>query len=422
MLDTYLQTLRRFDPNVRLFLLSAALIGFTASSGIQAVLMNLYLLRLGYGLEFVGQINAIGGLTFALFSMPVAILCRRWGSRRMMIVGIALITTGSALLPLIEFAPVAWWTPALLASRLPNAIGFALYVVSASPFLMAATSGRERTHVFSVQIAMWPLAGFAGGLVGGLLPEFFAAILDLSMDSPAPFRYSLFLSALVLSPGVVALMATRESVVDEEPEGGPDPVPAPIGPLVFTFMVLLFQTACVGVVHTFLNVYLDAELRVSTALIGAILATGALVSGIATLATPLLSARLGHVRVVLLGSLGTVVGLLPLVLLAHWGAAGLGFVAMIALASLRSPAMMVYQQEMVPQRWRPLMSGAANMASGLSFAAASLGGGYLIPMLGYRSLSLASMGSMLLGTLIFWGYFRTPRGEYARGGLSPSSP
>ena len=72
MPDTYLQTVRQFNRNVRLFLLSAALIGFTTSGGVQGVLLNLYLLRLGYGLDFVGQINSIGGLVFALFSLPAA--------------------------------------------------------------------------------------------------------------------------------------------------------------------------------------------------------------------------------------------------------------------------------------------------------------------------------------------------------------
>jgi hypothetical protein len=34
------------------------------------VVFNLYLLRLGYDPTFVGQINSIGLLTFALASMP----------------------------------------------------------------------------------------------------------------------------------------------------------------------------------------------------------------------------------------------------------------------------------------------------------------------------------------------------------------
>jgi len=415
MPDSYLQIVRQFDRNVRLFLLSAALIGFTAAGGIQAVLMNLYLLRLGYGLDFVGQINAIGGLTFALFSLPVAMLCRRWGSRRMMIVGIVLITVSSILIPLIEFAPAAWWTPALLCFRLPSAIGFAFYIVSTTPFLMGSTSGRERTHAFSVQIALRPLAGFAGSLVGGLLPEFFAAILGLSLDDPAPFRYALLLSAVLLVPGIVALMATRETEVEEQQDDADDPVPAPVGPFVFVFLVLFFQTMCVGLMHTFFNVYLDMEMKISTVLIGAIIAVSSLVSGVATLSTPLLSARFGHVRVIILGSIGTMFSLLPLVLLAHWGAAGIAFIGMSALSSLRTPAMMVYQQEMVPQRWRAIMSGISNLAVGLSFSVTALGGGYIIPILGYRNMGLIAMGFMSLGTLIFWGYFRTQRGEYARG-------
>ena len=51
MLTLYLSTLRRANRNVRLYLLSVALLGFTTSGGIQPVLLNLYLLRLGHGLS-----------------------------------------------------------------------------------------------------------------------------------------------------------------------------------------------------------------------------------------------------------------------------------------------------------------------------------------------------------------------------------
>ena len=108
--------------------------------------------------------------------------------------------------------------------------------------------------------------------------------------------------------------------------------------------------------------YLDADLKVSTALIGALVATSQLVGGVAALATPLVSARWGHVRVIIWGSLGSVFSLLPLVLLSRWEAAGLGFVGLSALGSLRVPAFMVYQQEMVSRRWRAVMSGAVSMA------------------------------------------------------------
>ena len=66
MVTTYIHTLRLFNRDVRLYLISAALIGFTFL-GIYAVLFNLYLLRLGYGPEFIGTVNGVSQLGFALF-------------------------------------------------------------------------------------------------------------------------------------------------------------------------------------------------------------------------------------------------------------------------------------------------------------------------------------------------------------------
>ena len=413
MLATYLGTLRQINRNVRLFLVSTALLGFTVSGGIYPVLFNLYLLRLGYGVDFIGLFNGTGGLSFALFSLPAGVMCRRWGNRRMLIWGLALIAVSSGALPLAEFAPAAWQKAALLSTRVPTALGFALYIVSATPFLMSSTTRQERTHAFSLQTAFWPLAGFGGSLVAGFLPGFFAALTGTSLDSPAAFRYPLLLGSALLIPGVLALMATRETDEEHPPEKTCDAGPAPLGPIAFIALVLLLQTACMGVVHTFFNVYLEVDLEVSTVLIGTLFAAGQLMGGVAALATPLLSARWGHARIVVWGSLGTALNLLPLVLFAHWGAAGIGFMGVSALTSLRVPALMVYQQEMVPRRWWALMSGAANMASGLSYSGATLSGGYLIPLLGFPGLCLMANGLMLVGTLIFWAYFRIPRGEYA---------
>ena len=50
----------------------------------------------------------------------------------------------------------------------------------------------------------------------------------------------------------------------------------------------------------------------------------------------------------------------------------------------------------------------------------ALGGGYVIPALGYRSLCLMGAGLMAIGTVVFWAYFRVPRGEYARGSGPPT--
>jgi MFS family permease len=76
---SYLQQVRRFNRDVRLYLLSRTMVGFGYFC-LYSVLFNLYLLRLGYGPGFVGLVNAVGFLTNALFSLPAGALGRRWGA------------------------------------------------------------------------------------------------------------------------------------------------------------------------------------------------------------------------------------------------------------------------------------------------------------------------------------------------------
>ena len=85
-----------------------------------------------------------------------------------------------------------------------------MYFVNTAPFVMTVTHQSERNHVFSVQAAVWSLAGFAGSLIGGFLPGLFAIYLGVSLDQAAPYRYSLLVASLLLIPSVLAIVATRE--------------------------------------------------------------------------------------------------------------------------------------------------------------------------------------------------------------------
>ena len=100
MASGYLEKLRMFNRDVRLYLITSALIGFTVFGGIYPVLLNLYLLRLGYGPEFIGIVNASFPFAMVVFSLPAGVLGQRFSTRRMMIVGLGLCVLGSGLLPL----------------------------------------------------------------------------------------------------------------------------------------------------------------------------------------------------------------------------------------------------------------------------------------------------------------------------------
>ena len=117
----YLRAMRLFSRDVRLFLLSSALIGF-CWKGIYAVLFNLYLLRLGYGPRFIGIANAVPTLTYGLACLPAGVLGGRWGVRRSMTLGVVIVAVGLALPPCAEWLPAsvraAWLILAYSVARL----------------------------------------------------------------------------------------------------------------------------------------------------------------------------------------------------------------------------------------------------------------------------------------------------------------
>jgi len=416
MITEYFQKLRLFSRNVWLYIVSSMALGF-AYSGIYLVLFNLYLVRLGYGLEFVGLINGVGLIAFAIFALPAGTLGKRWGYRRMMIVGMGLMTVGFGTLPLAEFVPAAWQTGWLLGTWILVSFSAPLFTVNSVPFLMGVTSPVERDYAFSMQWALNSFAGFAGGLIAGFLPGLFSGVLAIPSDQPAPFRNSLFLAGGLLFIGLLTTIATREGIVEQEQKhGGVSKASGPLPLALFCVMgvVILLRATGEWAPNVFFNVYLEAGLHVSTALIGSFLAIGRLMSGVAALSMPLFVNRWGKKRVIGWGMIGVALSLLPLALIPHWGAAEIGFIGAISLSAVVGSAYVVYGQELVSPGWQAIMSGIISMGMGVGGSFIVIVGGPIITAYGYDSFFLTAAIFTLTGGLLFLGYFRKPRGELAR--------
>lgn len=418
MTTTYLQTFRLFHRDVRLFLASAALVGL-AWDGMRAVLLNLYLLRLGYGPEFVGLVNAVGALSFAFFCLPAGSLGLRWGSGNALLAGAGLMAAGFWLWPLAEFLAGPWCTRWLLAISIVIYLGLALYLVNGLPFLMDRTDPKERNHAFSVHMALIPLTAFVGSLIAGVLPGVFAALLGVSLEEAAPFRFPLWLAALVLLPAVWALLSARatdrsfEAPAFASPPHAPSSR-APYGVIVAVALIMALRFGGRGTTLTFFNVYLDEGLGVSPALIGLLTATSQLLSVPAALLAPMLVARWGNQRTIFWGTLGMALCILPLALIPHWTMAGAGLISSVVLFSMTVGPIRVFSQELVAPRWRSTMASSFMLGAGLAFAAMSLIGGYAIVSLGYRALFLLAAGLAATGGIFFALYFQVPRGDPAQ--------
>ncbi len=415
MLGRILSPVRAFNSQARLFFV--VIVGMTfVVDGIYTVLLNLYLLRLGYGTELIGLVNAVGLLTFALTSLPAGILGSRMSPTALMKFGALLSLAGALLLPCAE-----WLPPGLREAgfALPYAMmlgGFAFFFVNGAPFLLNVVDEAYKHQAFALKAAHWSLAGFAGSLAGGILPGLVASQLGWTLDDPQPYRITFALASGVLA--LSALIALRiRPLKPRPPQAAPEPIEPPrengggwaasaLLLIAMMTVIRLFQVSGSATAMVYFNVYMDQQLAVSTALIGAIAAIGRLTGVPTALLTPWLVKRWGGVRVVIVSSLFASFCLLPMALVEHWLAASFGFVGAISMMSVRYTAFIVYILDLVSRKHQALMAGTGEAAAGMSFAMMALGGGIILIAFTFRDLFLLGALLSFLGTVLFWLHVR----------------
>lgn len=410
--------LRESPPAVLLYMAAIFALGFTFDGGIFSVLQNLYLLRLGYGTEFIGAFNSAGLFVFALLSLPIGAI-QRWSSRQLLLLGIWLLTAGMLIVPLAQWGPESWQAFLLMSGRIVSFVGLAFFFVHSPPFLLAITSGEWQHRALAWQTAVLSLAGFVGGALGGYLPGWFAGAMGLALDDPTPYQLPLLIATGLF---LLALFPMRRT-----PE--PDPVkpneaettigdsfastPGWAGPIallvIFIALVRILQVAAPGAIFSFTNVYLDDALGVSTSRIGLVTAIGRLFSVPVALITPLMLARWGGYRLVIWVSILSAVATLPLALPLGWEMASLGYILTAAIGPIRYLAFLVFSFSLVNPERRAIISGAGEMSIGMGFALSAFAGGYLIADYGYNQFYIVSLAASVLGTAVFWLLFRRSR-------------
>jgi len=383
-------------------------------SGVSDAILNLFFVRMGFGPRFVGISMATAAFGYALAALPAAVVSRRLGTRRAMIVGLLGWVAGMAALSLADRLPPAWQQPWILATRLFAISAYALNGVSQLPFLVRLTTPQERPHAFALLWSLNPLGAVLGSLVGGLLPGLFARVMNTSLQQPRPYGYALAVGLLVHLPMIWALFTLpKDSPRTRQQKGAADTSPAPYFLFGVIILICLLRVGGEFTARTFFNVYMDRALRVSTARIGAAMALANLLTIPAPLVTPLLVQKLGKVRTMVAGVLGVAASILVLGLSGHWVLAACAFVSTTLLAAMARSVWTLLSQEAAAPEWRSIVSGLSNLATGLGAALTSAAGGYMVTELGYGATFVMGATLVALGALVFWAYFHVPREQLA---------
>ncbi len=399
MLSDYLERLRRFSYNARLFLLSGLLMGL--SSSIFALFLNIYLLSLGYKQDFIGLMAAIPPLVTAFLSVPAGAFGDRIGHRRAMIIGTVLATLGT-------LGVAAFWQPlALMLCMGLMGLAGALWQVVTAPFMIEESQEHERTHLFSVQFALMTFSGFFGSLLGGVLPLSFTKAFGYAPESPPVYQMTLLVATALVLASLFPLLGMRALRRDGSQARISWQMQTSRWHLFKLILPNMILGLGAGLFIPFMNVFFKLQFKTSDGLLGLLFAGSALVMGLASLAGPPLAQHLGKVRTIVWTQALSIPFLLLMAFVPVLWIAAIAFIVRYALMPMSAPIYSLFVMEQVAPEERATVNGWSTMAWNLFFALSSWASGHLQVAWGF--LTIFVIVSLIYGVgIVLQRLFFTP--------------
>lgn len=369
-----------------LFMAAASLFNFGAF--LFALLYNLYLLDAGLGEGVLGLVTGATAAGSVAATLPAALLMRRWGLRRALLLCFLSAAGVGACRALLRSPP------ALVACAFLGGAVLALYMVSVAPVIAHLTAEDKRPRGFSVFFASSIALGILGGLAGGALPGWIARFVPAMVGGPAK-QAALLLGCVF--PALALWPASRLRIPPAPGEVRRYPRSAFVGRFL---AVLAVWNLATGAFNPFFNAFFARNLHLPVERIGALFSGGQLAQVVAILAAPMVLRRFGLAPGIAGMQLATGVALGCLAGSTAAPVAAAFYMAYVALQWMSEPGM----YSLLMNRVKP---GEQSGASALNFLvafssqalAASLAGlGYA--HFGYPAvMGLAAGGAMLAGWL-----------------------
>jgi MFS family permease len=396
----YFAALRGFSSNAKLFLIYALLSGL--GTGIWNVMFNIYLLRLGYETTFVGLFWMMNMVFHGAFAFPAGLIGDKIGRRKTFI----LATT---------FSIVA--RGALLFTRDPTLLlvlaglagmGEGFHAVAGAPFMMENSEPKERPHLFSLNSSFLMISTFAGSLSGGLLPLFWAGILNVPGLDPGAARWALVTSLPLTFVALVPLALIRERTVDLV-ERFRD---------LFTlrnvvnYGVIFKLTLCAALVGVgfgmtvrFFNLFFNMAHNANDNQVGLFLAIASLGSALTVLLSPYVTGRWGMARGIMLTQIVSIPFLLLMTVFSNLPLVVSLFVVRGAVYTISMPLRNQLSMVFVISRERATTAGMTHMAFDLGGAVGAVVVGVLIVGGEFLGAFSVAAGLLIVPAVLYYVFF-----------------
>jgi MFS family permease len=410
----YLRQLRSFSPNARFYLLSEVIVGLSFS--IYMLIFNLYVVSRGYPRSFLGELQALPSLISLFGAVPAGVLVDHIGRKRALL----LANVGRTVASLgIVLAPDPYW---LRLSMIVFGVSGSLWMVSASPFMMENSTEEERNALFSAHFGLTTLVGFFGTLVAGYLPTLFGGLLDVDVESALAYAATLgvtvALSALSVVPVLMIKEQRRPAALRVQSVWPWRNLSNP-GMAVRIFLPNIVISLGAAILIPYMNLFFKESFPISDKTLGVVFAVSAVVTGLATLCSPMLADRWGRIRALVFTQLASIPFLLTIGFAPIFGLAAGAFWMRAALMNMGGPLYEAFAMEQVAARERATISGLMGMSWNIGWTVGPYVSGYMQqnPNIGFQPIFLITCLFYVVAAILVRVFFQRLDDEQRRAAI-----
>jgi MFS family permease len=318
----------------------------------------------------------------------------------------------------IVLAPDAGW---LRLSMIVFGVSGSLWMVSASPFMMENSADDERNALFSAHFGLTTLIGFFGTLVG-YLPTLFGGMLNVDVESPGAYAATLGVMVGLSALSLIPVLMIREQ---------PRPVSSKAisllpwrnlsnpGMAVRIFLPNLVISMGAAILIPYMNLFFKETFVISDRVLGSVFAISSVVTGVATLASPMLADRWGRIRALVFTQLASIPFLLAIGFAPTVWLAVAGFWMRAALMNMGGPLYEAFAMEQVSGHERATISGLMGMSWNIGWTIGPFLSGYMQqhPGIGFQPIFVITCTLYVVAAILSKGFFQKIDDEQRRAVL-----
>jgi MFS family permease len=405
----YLDRLKDFKPNARLYLITVVITG--ATMGVYRLLFNFYILSLGYNEDLIGNLLSVSSLTALIAALPMGYITDKIGRRTALLLG-GFFEAASILV--IVIFPI---TPVFYAMNFVIGAAQSLSAVAYAPFLMENSGEKERTYLFSISSGLNTASAFVGNWIGGYLPTWFSTLYTVSATSSRAYESSLIVVAVGTILGLSPLLFLQKYKTPI----GEKSVFAPISyarkePKLLNSLILPMMVTSIGagLIMPFMNVFFRQQYHQPDTTIGSMFAWGSLAMGIGLMIAPPLAERYGKIQLVVFTQALSIPFLALLGFSPVFWMSAAAYYFRLALMNMSGPVYQTYVMEKVDPDARAMVASLVSMASNFGWAISPTISGWLQVRWGFGPSFIGTIILYILSTWLYWRYFCQRQPEHGR--------